>query len=1046
LTNTKKPVRYNSIQKTINMSTDETVPTTLETAEQQDPIAVYTECLELLRENYADLRPTCDDDSTHGGDAFSRVDQLSSFLRDMIGGGRIPTGRRPRYLDILQIFKRAQEPAVAQQIADRLMTLIFSNIDPRDADSFCYRSKKTQGLVLNLAGEMIEEGGTIPGLKGLNLEQIKFEHIRWYGIHGLLTYLLEVEASGDFNIIEHEAFIGRVAEALVAAEIGEHRGYSYLSTDSLSRAIDDFPQEALSRFLDSLLANPRLSEFFDSQLKYYTVEGEAVVRPEGPRYRGPFMRVCEAAPRLSSAFVTYVRQKETRAKVERVKMEADYMHHIAVFSNPQFSFDDAEVLQTLMASIESRDPRKGHVHPPPSLRDRNLLDVGLFSSKVSLSYISCYDSTLRSGAERDLGTPLPPKLDAALEAFEDRLTVVYEELVKKVCKALYRKRNEITAQLTETFDADSHPREIVERRLINAIGNYKRSMDDNIPASIHPRLNAYLTAAIDALAAKARTAQLTIRRNITTEREYLAGPGRGIVQAELPPAFFDRNKRLAHIEQARATLAEKMEAAEGIEDRITARTNYLSELFRRASGLQDPTRIAGTTQNDGDLIAKIERRVPTGGGGGGGRGMSMRLELRPILTLSLALRLSPMDNTITAYLKEGGDNEHREAMLDNVIAHEMGHWIDYETGESAVYPEQPELGAIAEDDQHHYLHFLREATIDGLGYQMVQRYGSSYPEDVTADERLNRYAQSFPHRCYVSLDIAARTAGSPETDFQQLLYLTTLITQAEFLVEQLGAEHPLAHRIEVVSEMLGTFRDSGALVLTDSQAAVDLDEYQRQCRRYFENGANCVSTQLAGEIQDRGNIDRQLVGKVKSIEVQLFPDIETHAADNPSVRPSWYFEQGLLTAKDLESISESTSIVTLAHGTRYLEAFLCASGAEAYRITLLADREEGLPYAFNNTTFDPHQKWPNMNRVGHGLCLFSAPALLANMPAEIEATAEAQAEYLLDLLDNGRFQMYVNTQIRIGGFEDPALAEALQSQIREGEGCEERITVCAPVA
>ena len=235
-----------------------------------------------------------------------------------------------------------------------------------------------------------------------------------------------------------------------------------------------------------------------------------------------------------------------------------------------------------------------------------------------------------------------------------------------------------------------------------------------------------------------------------------------------------------------------------IKELIEARSTYLKELY--AIGTRMGIGAYVTTENeDEDVLAYVELGGHGSRGGGGGGGM--RLELRQTLTLTL----SQSDRIVT---ETGNDLERRRTrleMVDWTTAHEVSHIIDvlHREEDSDQYSNRvitrhlDELAGIAKElspaDRKFYVDEIRElmeeCMIDGIGYRLIQNYGTGDFEYDRQDHRLVQAAHSFIAACTIArynMGLYLAIVMGKEQGIRFCLILQRFIAAAKIHLENLS--------------------------------------------------------------------------------------------------------------------------------------------------------------------------------------------------------------------------------------------------------------------
>lgn len=168
---------------------------------------------------------------------------------------------------------------------------------------------------------------------------------------------------------------------------------------------------------------------------------------------------------------------------------------------------------------------------------------------------------------------------------------------------------------------------------------------------------------------------------------------------------------------------------------VRARLGVLQERYSAATGLALDYRPEAVFEH-GSSVGSISV--------GMGMRLSQRLELRQYGSVEDTIDLQMGDTVEEA--------REREAMVDWVGPHEFGHAVDWEESEMAdEIVERAQLGlnketsrlGMDEEERDGYERVLRECVMDGFGLALALEAGTSYPEDVSREQRTQRIVQGF---------------------------------------------------------------------------------------------------------------------------------------------------------------------------------------------------------------------------------------------------------------------------------------------------------------
>lgn len=204
---------------------------------------------------------------------------------------------------------------------------------------------------------------------------------------------------------------------------------------------------------------------------------------------------------------------------------------------------------------------------------------------------------------------------------------------------------------------------------------------------------------------------------------------------------------------------------------IEGKSGYIKELYRIGTGMNIDACTYVETENE-ETLAYVELAgdhsgsgEESGGSGSGGYHLGMQL----VLTMQLRMSLNSSDRIFT---ETGSDLERRRTrleMVDWTTPHEVGHIIDvlHREGEeddkskhsnNVITRHLDELADIIKDlpvDQRAFYQteireLMEECMIDGIGYRLIQNYGTSDFEYDQQEHRLEQAAHAFIAACTIA--------------------------------------------------------------------------------------------------------------------------------------------------------------------------------------------------------------------------------------------------------------------------------------------------------
>lgn len=211
---------------------------------------------------------------------------------------------------------------------------------------------------------------------------------------------------------------------------------------------------------------------------------------------------------------------------------------------------------------------------------------------------------------------------------------------------------------------------------------------------------------------------------------------------------------------------------------IEAKSAYIKELYRIGTGMNIDACTYAETEDEETLAyvefagdhssSRRDEREEKGGdigGGYGGGGMGQR----QVQALQQTMSLSSSDRIVTETGSELEKRRLRLTMVDWTTPHEVGHIIDVlhregeeddksKHSENVITRHLDELADIVKDlpaDQGAFYQteirkLMEECMIDGMGYRLIQNYGTSDFEYDQREHRLEQGAHAFIAACTIA--------------------------------------------------------------------------------------------------------------------------------------------------------------------------------------------------------------------------------------------------------------------------------------------------------